>query len=383
LTILIAYGEIALKGQYVRRNLEIRLVEQIEYVLKEKGVQNFKVSRRYGRIYVDGASHEAAVALANIFGVVSVMPAEKTSYHLDDVITLIIKQAKNKLANEDTFAIRPKVVGDVNYTSRDLAVKGGSNVLDKLNQRNISVNLNEPDVTIYVEVRDKDAFVFTNIIDGVGGLPYGSQGKMVSLFSGGIDSPIATWLMMKRGAEILALFMDQSPYVGEDYTHRVENAFELLRKFAPSKNFSLYSAPIGGVMARILEASNPSLRCVICKRAMYRIAELFANNREAKGIVTGESLGQVASQTLDNLYVLDEAVQIPVIRPIIGFDKVEIEHIAQKIGTYNITAKSVNGCTVVPDRPSTRSSISDVNLIEKEMGIVSLCEEAASNIKKI
>jgi thiamine biosynthesis protein ThiI len=140
---------------------------------------------------------------------------------------------------------------------------------------------------------------------------------------------------------------------------------------------------MGDVMGRISESPNPKLRCVLCKRSMYRIAGAFAEERGAKGIVTGESLGQVASQTLDNLYVLDEATRIPVLRPTIGLDKLEIEGIAKKIGTYGISAVSVDGCTVVPNKPSTRSRLEEVHELEKELGLLDLCSTASRGITKV
>ncbi|NIU82610.1 MAG: tRNA 4-thiouridine(8) synthase ThiI, partial [Candidatus Thorarchaeota archaeon] len=133
------------------------------------------------------------------------------------------------------------------------------------------------------------------------------------------------------------------PYVGADYVQRAKKAFTQLGKYVPDENFTLYSANISEIMEKLLECDEPRFRCVLCKRAMYRIAQQFARKQNAKGIVTGESMGQVASQTLDNLYVLDNAATIPVIRPLIALDKVEIEHISQRIGTYQITAKTVNG----------------------------------------
>ncbi|MFX0208917.1 MAG: tRNA sulfurtransferase, partial [Candidatus Hodarchaeota archaeon] len=267
------------------------------------------------------------------------------------------------------------------YSSRDLVVKGGSSILETLRDRNLNVNLSNPDLIIHFEVRDKDAFVYTKVLPGVIGLPYGSQGKIVSLFSGGIDSPVATWMMMKRGADVYTLFMDQRPYVGQSYIKRAENSFKLLREYAPIEHFKMHVASIGNIMERILESSESRFRCILCKRSMYRIADAFAKSKKAKGIITGESLGQVASQTLDNLYVLDSAVNIPIFRPNIGLDKVEIENIARKIGTYKLTAKAVEGCTVVPKHPATKSTIEKIVELEKTLDLYNMCTDAAKYIE--
>ncbi len=298
-------------------------------------------------------------------------------------MNLAVEVAADRILDGEAFAVRPKVVGDHPYSSRDLAVKAGSMILDANSGRGVHVDLSQPDTTIYIEVRDRDAFVYTQIFKGVLGLPYGSQGKLVSLFSGGIDSPVATWLMMKRGAEVLPLLMDQRPHVGDSYIERAERACRAIGEYVPSKDFGLNVAPMGGIMGRIMEASVPKLRCVLCKRSMYRIANLFAMEKDARGIVTGESLGQVASQTLDNLNVLDGAADLPVLRPNIGLDKVEIEDIARDIGTYDLTAIRVEGCTVVPDKPSTRARLEQVLELEEELGLVSLCSEAAKGIEMI
>ncbi len=378
-TILVAYGEIALKSRRVRGRLEKMLVNHIEAALRRRGFDNCSAMRRFGRIYVKGVPPEEAATVARVFGVASVMPALGTESGLESIMDLGLEVADSRIGEGQAFAVRPHVVGEHPYSSRDIAVDLGSVVLEKISDRGVHVDLSQPDVTLYVEVRDRDAFVYTQVIEGVGGLPYRSQGRLVSLFSGGIDSPVGTWLMMKRGAETLPLLMDQRPHVGESYIERAEAACGALTGFVPS-GFGLYIAPMGGLMGRIMEASIPRLRCVLCKRSMYKIASIFAKERKAMGIVTGESLGQVASQTLDNLYVIDGAAEVPVIRPIIGLDKVEIERMARKIGTYDITAKTVEGCTIVPDRPATRSRMEQVLELESELDLEGLCIEAAGRI---
>jgi thiamine biosynthesis protein ThiI len=382
-TTLVAYSEIALKSSSVRRRLERLLARQIESHLSMRGIHNNRARKRFGRIYVEGVTAEQAGIIAKIFGVASVMPAIRTEADLDSVMGLVVKIASDRILDGQSFAVRPRVVGDHPFSSQDLAVEAGSRVLDANSGRGVHVNLSEPDVTIYIEVRDKDAFVYTEIIKGVMGLPYGSQGRLVSLFSGGIDSPVATWLMMKRGAEVLPLLMDQRPYVGDSYVERAERACRAIGEYVPSKEFSLYEAPLGDVMSRIMKTPVPKLRCVLCKRTMYRIADIFGKEKDARGIVTGESLGQVASQTLDNLFVIDDASDLPVLRPNIGLDKVEIEGLARSIGTYDLTARKVEGCNVVPNRPSTQARLEQVLELEEELGLLGLCSEAAKGIQLI
>jgi len=382
-TILVAYGEIALKSRYVRSQLEKSLVGDIETILKRNGYEDFQVLRRFGRIYVDNAKEGMTELISKIFGVANAMPSQKTTSDIKKIIDLTVKIASNQLDHGKSFAIRSKVVGEREYGSQDLAVKTGSAVMENLKDRDIRVNLTKPDLTINIEVRDNDAFIYTKILKGVGGLPYGTQGKLVSLFSGGIDSPVATWMIMKRGGAVLPLFMDQRPYVGENYVTRAKDAIKQIRRLVPKKKYSLFIAPMGNIMEAILQSPEPRYRCVLCKRAMYRIAVDFAKNNGARGIITGESLGQVASQTLENLYVLDEAVDFPIIRSTIGLDKVEIVNIAKEIDTYHITAVSIDGCTVVPSGPTTRAKLDKVIELENHLNLVELCDIASTNIDSI
>jgi len=378
-TVLVAYGEISLKSPPVRRRLERILARQIASTLRRRGLGEHRVYGGYGRLYVEDAGREEAEAVAEVFGVVSAMPAYKTSAELESIIDLAVKVAEESIGDGASFAVRPKVVGEHPYTSSTIAIKVGDAILQRLSHRGVHVDLDNPTVTLYIEVRDRDAYIYTEVIEGFGGLPYGTQGRLVSLLSGGIDSPVAMWMMMKRGVEVYPLFMDQRPYVGDDYVERAIEAFRVLSRYIPEDS-ELYAAPFGEVMKRIVESPIPRLRCLLCKRSMYRVASAFAEAIGARGLITGESLGQVASQTLDNLYILDEASSLPVLRPLIGLDKVEIEHLAMRIGTYQVTAKTVHGCTVVPDKPATKANLEVVRELEEELGLPELCSKAAEEI---
>lgn len=383
LTVLVAYSEIALKGNYIRRRLESTLVEQIRFQLKRNGYEDFNVTRKFGRIFIDGISNEAAVIVSRLFGVANAMPAIRTDTSKKSVIETLIKISKQSLKEGDSFAVRPKVVGDHPFGSRELSIDGGSAVLDAFPQNDIKVNLTNPDITFYIEVRDTNAYLYTDIVPGVLGLPYSTQGKAVGLFSGGIDSPVAIWLMMKRGVAVLPLFMDQRPYVGTSYIERAKESFKIIKQYVPVPVYGLYSAPMGSIMKRLMESEDLRYTCILCKRSMYRIAEFFAKKKRALSIITGESLGQVASQTLSNIYTIDRSATIPVLRPNIGMDKIEIEKIARSIGTYDITAKKVEGCQCVPHKPATRSKLEVIETIEKDLDLLALCRETADKIEKI
>jgi len=378
--ILVSYSEIALKSRYVRTRLEKSLAQDIENLLKKHGYPNPKAWRLFGRIIVQGVPDEAVNTVSKVFGVANAMPCRVVEPGFEDVIEGVVEEAKSTLMEGQGFAVRPKVVGDHSYGSQDVAIEAGSRVLDALKSRDVHVNLTSPDVTIYVEVRDKQAYIYSKVLRGVMGLPYGTQGKAVALFSGGIDSPVAAWMLMKRGVSVLPLFMDQRPFVGENYIDRAIKAHKLLSSYVPRTRFTLYSAPMGEIMQRITETHEPKYICVMCKRSMYRVAQRFAEKKGAQAIITGESLGQVASQTLMNINVLSSAISLPVLRPLIGLDKVEIEDLARTIGSYMVTAISVDGCKAVPKGPSTQSRVEKLESLEAELGLVELCEAAADNI---
>jgi thiamine biosynthesis protein ThiI len=378
----VSYSEIALKSRYVRNQLEKRLAQDISNILKKHGYEP-SIRRRYGRIYVDGIPNEAIEFVSRVFGVANVMPSTEVATDFNSIVQGILDEARKNLQKGNSFAVRPKVIGDHDYNSRDVSYEAGSRVLETLYDRDIFVNLSEPDVTLYAEVRDKEAFIYSRIKRGVLGLPYGTQGKAISLFSGGIDSPVATWLLMKRGVSVLPLFMDQRPYVGNSYVERAIDSFNYISSYVPRTIYKLYSAPMGEIMQRISEGPKPRYTCIMCKRSMYRIAQLFAEKHKAKAIITGESLGQVASQTLSNMYVLSSAIELPILRPLVGLDKVEIEDIARKIGSYKITAKSTEGCKAVPKGPATRSKVAVIEEYEADLDLLSLCSKAADNIVTI
>lgn len=383
MTILVSYSEIALKSRYVRNNLERSLAQDIVNLLRKHGYENAKAHRRYGRIFIEGVPNEAASVVRKVFGVANVMPSTKVETSYETVLGEIVNEAKREMKPGEGFAVRPKVVGEHEFNSRDFSYEGGSRVMNALKDRDIHVDLSNPDITLYAEVRDKEAFIYSSIIRGVLGLPYNTQGQAVSLFSGGIDSPVAMWMMMKRGVGVLPLFMDQRPFVGDSYVERAVTSFNHLATYVPRSKYRLYAAPMGDLMQRITETEEPRFICVMCKRSMYRIAQEFAKKNKAQAVITGESMGQVASQTLSNMYVLSSSIQLPILRPLVGLDKTEIEDIAREIGSYKLTAKSTDGCTAVPEGPATKSRVEVIEALENDLDVITMCKEAADGISVI
>ncbi len=380
---LITYSEIALKSPPVRRILELQLAQHITFSLKQQGI-DATVRRIRGRLIAESKDTLAVAETASrVFGVSSAIPAVRVDSSLDAIVEAALNEATKTLGAGQTFAVRARRVGKQEYSSKDVEVRVGAEILERLKTRGIRVSLDDPDVTIGVEVRDGDAYVYSRIIRGFSGLPYGSQGELVSLFSGGIDSPVAAWFVMKRGASVVPLFFDQRPFVGEDYYARAVDVAKKLRQYVPLKNYALHVAHTGEIMREIAENVPVKLTCVVCKRMMYRIACGLAEKINADGIVTGESLGQVASQTLRNLRVLDESATLPVYRPLIGFEKLDIVAWAKMIGTYDSSTVKIHGCSVVPSEPSTRARLENVLEAEKAIPADRLVSDSLEELTRV
>ncbi len=360
------------------------MIAHIGNALGRAGLSNARVYRDQGRIVIHSAEPiKAAVIASRVFGVASAMPAVETSVDLKDVVEAAAGLAMKTIKPDQTFAVDARRVGGHPYTSRDVEVKVGAKILRMLSNKGVSVDLENPDKTIHVEVRSEKAYVYTQAYRGPGGLPFGSQGKLVSLFSGGIDSPVASWLMMKRGAFVIPLFLDQRPFVGDDYYRRAIEVARKLREYVPIKKYHLYVAPVGEIMEQIVERAPKRLTCVICKRMMYRIACNLAELMGAEGVITGENLGQVASQTLANLKVLNEVATVPVYRPLIGLNKLDSVKIAKEIGTYSLSIEPVHGCSIVPKKPATKAKIDDVKKAESEIQVEGLVLSSLGALTKL
>jgi len=355
--VIVRYGEIFLKSEPVRKRFEKRLLDDIRHRLKGT---DFRIKRKRHRIYVVTEEPEkAAELLTRVFGIVSVSSAVEISADIGEITKTAVAVAKDVIVPNETFAVRAERTGNHEFSSKDVEERAGEAILNSLDT---TVNLSSPDKTIFVEVRDDQAFIFDTKIRGPGGLPSGTQGKLISLISSGIDSPVATWMMMKRGCTITALHFGKEKDI-EPILHK-------LREY--SHDIELRCFDISGIQ-EIISKTAGKFTCLICKRTMYRVAEILAEREHAHGICTGESLGQVASQTIDNLTVLDNAATLPIYRPLIGMDKEETIAIAKKIGTFEHASNK--GCDFVPKKPSTQADLAEIEKLEAKMEIEGLIEK--------
>ncbi|NLN97662.1 MAG: tRNA 4-thiouridine(8) synthase ThiI [Eubacteriaceae bacterium] len=366
--ILVRYGEISLKG--LNRNYFIDcLVRNIRTALKS--VCQAKTEKIQGRIIIhlnEADLDQALAAVTKIFGIVSVSPGVVISSDMADIENQVRIEAQN--ADFKTFRVSVKR-SDKSFpmTSMDLARHLGAVVLR--NCDGISVDLHNPDLHLWVEVRGKkQTYVYHQIIAGRGGMPVGTAGRTALLLSGGIDSPVAGYMMAKRGLELIGVHFHSFPFTSDRAKEKVVDLAKILAQY--TGKLKLYIVPFTEIQTKIVELCPERQTILIIRRYMMRITERIAKIENAKSLTTGESLGQVASQTQESLTVTNDVVEMPVFRPLIGMDKVEIVDIAQHIGTFETSTLPYEDCCTVfvPKHPETKPKLDRIRESEKEIELL-------------
>jgi len=368
--VLVRYGEVTLKDAWTRASWERILQANIAQALRDAGIEH-TVSRDRGRIFIHTPDPRAAAITAHVFGVVSTSPAYSTNPDLETISQVAVELARS--FNPSSFAIRPRRSGG-SISSDALGVEVGQAVKDATGAR---VDLGRPEMEIFIEARPDKVLLFKEVIKGVGGLPLGSQSRMLVLISGGIDSPVAAWMMMRRGCPVSLLHFDASPYA-ESRAAALEAA-RVLRKWTSGRKINFITVENAPGIERIA-SRYPRATCVLCRRLMYLVAAEIMKQEEAYGIVTGYSLGQVASQTPENIMAEQVGTMLPVYHPLIAMDKSEIMDLARKIGTYDITHET-KSCTAVPPKPMTKARLEEVRAMEEELGLKDLALELAGRAR--
>jgi len=379
--VMARYGELFLKSESVKHHFIGLLVRNIKKALAASSLSCHYETPR-GRILIYGDQPERiAEVVSRIFGIVDVSICTRTSGRLEDICTVAISLASANLSRDMSFAVRAKRQQKTGLNSQELGTVIGSAVYDHI--PGLRVDLNKPDYEIFVEIRDFGGLVYDSRIPAPGGLPWGTQGRVLSLLSSGIDSPIASWLMMKRGCEITNLHLDGGRWAGADVTQAAIENHRRLSLWCAGNHLSLVivnSELLYDCMDKL--RIPPRYRCVICKRFMLKVAGELMQNEGALAIVTGENLGQVASQTLANLGVISEAAKVPVLRPLITYDKEETVTIARMIGTFDAHPGDL-ACRAVPHMPATASVLTAVLESEKKMGIDEIVASALSGVRHV
>lgn len=366
--LLVKYAEIHLKGQN-RPFFQQALVRKIRQAVAGQGAS---VRLHDSRIFITGYTDEAQTALkaSKVFGVHAVSPAIELTKDME-----AIKQAAVDLMQslQGTFKVQARRADKLfPLDSPQINALVGGHVLE--NVPGLSVDVRKPQHLLSVEIRDT-ALLYVQEIPGVGGLPTGSSGKAMLLLSGGIDSPVAGYRIAKRGVELSAVYFHSFPYTGEPAKEKVISLAKVLASYCGQVR--LYIASFTAIQQAILEKCPEDYTTLLMRRSMMRIAQQLANKENAKALITGESIGQVASQTLDALARTDAVVSMPVFRPLIGMDKLEIIRESEKIGTYDISCLPYEDCCTVftPRHPVTHPKADRTDLAEKPLLVDSLLED--------
>ena len=383
---LIKYAEIGVKGKN-RYLFEDALVSNIAKSLKKSAEGDFRVHKEDGRIYVDELSSydydEVIYALTHVFGIVGVCPMIQIEDEgFEDLKAKVVAYMDEMYPDKNiTFKVNARRARK-NYPLDSMAINCdvGEAILNAFPE--IRVDVRNPKVMLNIEIR-KHINIYSEIIPGPGGMPVGTAGKAMLLLSGGIDSPVAGYMIAKRGVDLEAVYFHTPPYTSERAKQKVIDLAEKVAAY--SGNIKLNVVNFTDIQMYIYEQCPHEQLTIIMKRVMYKIAEKLAKQNGALGLVTGESIGQVSSQTMQSLMVIDENTDMPVYRPVIAFDKQEIVDISLKIDTYDISTQPYEDCctTFVAKHPVTKPNLnvikhSELKLAEK---IDEMIEEAVRTVE--
>ena len=375
--ILLKYGEIALKGAN-KSSFEATLAKHIRIRMKKYG--DFEVTRAQSTVTVTPKNEDCDIdgaydACKKIFGIVGVSRAVTCEKNIDSIIETLKACAPDMLAGCKTFKIEAKRA-DKRFplTSPQICDECGGAVLESV--KGIRVDVRNPDEIIRVEIRDDEAFIHPDQEKGAGGMPVGTNGRALLLLSGGIDSPVAGHMICKRGVKIEALHFESYPYTSERALEKVAKLAELVSEY--NGYTTLHVINVKEIQEVLRDKCDEDYFTLLLRRFMMRLAQRCAEEFKCSALVTGESIGQVASQTMDALCVTDSVVSMPVFRPCIGLDKEEIVEISRKINTYETSVLPYEDCCTVftPRHPRTRPEMAKVIAQEERIDIEGLLERA-------
>lgn len=375
--ILIKNGELVLKGLN-RNTFEDTLIRNIKKSLSTVG--KFSVKKAQSTIYIQPEDDnfdidEALGKIGKIFGIAAYSRACVCEKNINDITAKSVPYLNDILRNAKTFKVEAKRA-DKKFPlkSPEICMEIGGHLLK--NFPHLKVDVHNPEITVYVEIRDFNAYIRAGQYPGAGGLPVGTAGRAAILISGGIDSPVAAWTMAKRGLELNAIHFTSPPYTSVRAEMKVKSLLEKVSEY--SGIIRLGIVPFTEIQQQIAENCPEEYFTLIMRRMMMRISERLASSRNCLALITGESLGQVASQTLPALAVTDTVCNIPVLRPLIGMDKEEIVEISRKIDTFEISIQPYEDCCTVftPRHPKTRPTIEQCIAAEQKLDIENLIEKA-------
>jgi tRNA uracil 4-sulfurtransferase len=381
--ILIKNGELALKGLN-RHTFEDILINNMRRRLADMG--RFKFSSSQSTIMAEPLDegidlNEAVDRLTRVFGIAGLSRAAAVEKDVGVILSVTGKYLESQLLSARSFKVNAKRSDKkFPFDSPQICIELGGILLD--NYPHLHVDVHNPELTVTVEIRDSYAYIHGNQMKGAGGMPVGSSGKAALLISGGIDSPVAGWMMAKRGLELTAVHFASPPYTSPKAEIKVQNLLKKVTRF--SGRIVLFTIPFTTIQEQIKDNCPEELSTIITRRFMMKIAEMIAQREDCGALVTGESVGQVASQTMPAIACTDAAVKMPVFRPLIGMDKDEVIIISRKIETFDISVQPYEDCCTVftPKHPRTRPKLDYVEKSESVLDVETLIAEAVMSIKK-
>ncbi|MCX8158087.1 MAG: tRNA 4-thiouridine(8) synthase ThiI [Candidatus Diapherotrites archaeon] len=367
--ILVRVNEIFLKSEPVMKRFMQILENNIRKMLDNENI-SYRIRKKRFRFFIEAQETEKVKnILINIPGIYSISECFVIETNEIEKIKEFLKQQFYDYVKEnESFAIRAKTDGKQIYNSKEIEKE-----LGKLIDR--KVNLTKPDKTIFVEVSESETLFYTKVEKGIGGLPVGSSGKVLCLISGGIDSPVACYMLMKRGCSIELIHFHSFPFVSRKSIDKVIRITRELTKFQPK--IKIHFIPFIEYQLKVKTSAKENLRVMLYRRGMFKIAENIAKKNKIKFLATGESIAQVSSQTLDNLEVSSKAIEMEILRPLIGLDKEEIINIAKKINTYEISIEPHEDCCTIflPKKSSAKTTIEEIEKIEKKIKVDSIVKK--------
>jgi thiamine biosynthesis protein ThiI len=378
--ILCKYGEIALKGLN-KSSFESTLVKNVKRRLRNMG--KFDYWRSQSTLYISPMDEnidmdEVLSQLRKVFGIVKLCKALEVDKSMDAILHNTMDYLADALEDADTFKVDAKRADKkFPHKSPEICAELGHEILQKF--PHLSVNVKNPDVLVTVEIREQHAFVNAMKFDGAGGLPVGTSGRGMLLLSGGIDSPVAGYMMAKRGLQIQAIHFEAPPYTSERARLKVEKLGEEISAYCGDINF--HCVPFTDIQVAIKDNCPEELFTIIMRRLMMEIAQRICEKENCSCLITGESLGQVASQTMGAIVCTDAACRMPVFRPCIGMDKSEIVKISREIGTFDTSILPYEDCCTVftPKHPRTKPSLAEVESGQAQFDFEPMIREAVEN----
>lgn len=388
--ILVKYGEMTLKKKNYKQFLR-----KVNDTIKRKCrvFPSLKFSNTDYRfyIYLNGEDHEKVIDVLNtIVGLYSYSLCKKVEPDFDKMASVGISMLNEEL-NGKTASFKVETNRgnkDFPYTSIQISQELAKRILPKV--ENLKVNVHEPDYTLHVDLRCEGTYLYLKEVKGLGGYPAGIQGKGLLMMSGGIDSPVAGYLAMRKGINIYAIHYASPPYTSLNSLQKVVDLLQVLAKYTESGNIKLLVVPFTKVQDAIHKYADPKYLVTIMRRAMYKIGEMVCNKNEIDVMINGESIGQVASQTLQSMKVVNDVTNLPILRPLATFDKEEIIEVARKIKTYDISIRPYEDCCTVfvPEHPVIKPTVEEALKQEEkcnggEVSFDELIKEAVENIQVI